>query len=316
MDRRGRIAGVLIAAAASASAAVNAPLLDARWVAPGGELAALTERPPECFAEPDNPAVAQSAAIGRAAFRAPLLLGGQAARAGLSCEGCHRNGRGNPHFLFPGLSGEPGTADVTTALFSRVREDGVFNPRPIPDLAADAPRVSRHPESQALEAFIRDVIVEEFDGAEPPPRVLRGLVDYVRALSSDCPSAPQAVTLAFHLRQADEAVAAAQAAWRAGDAPTTRLMLASARSTLGLIDERFAGRAEVRAAGLELAAIQAAVERGAPDVIQRLALWKASARGWSAGLERGENDSLYMPELLARRLGLRAAAVEGGASVN
>lgn len=309
MDRGRRFARVLIAAAVlatAAAAAVTVPLSDARWVAPGGELAALTERPPECLTPPENPALARSVAIGRAAFRAPLLLGGQAARVGLSCESCHRNGRGNPHFLFPGLSGDPGTADVTTSLFSRVREDGVFNPRPIPDLAADEPRVSRHPESDALAAFVRSVIVEEFDGAEPPPRVLRGLVDYIRALSPDCPTAPQSVTLAYHLRQADEAIAAAQTAWRAGDAATTRLMLSSARSTLGLIDERFPGRTELRAADLELAAIQAAVERGAPDAVQRIALWKAGARGWSAALARDETESLYVPDRLGRRLDARA----------
>ncbi|MGF7473737.1 hypothetical protein WFJ45_23635, partial [Salmonella enterica subsp. enterica serovar Minnesota] len=78
------------------------------------------------------PPLNDSARIGRAAFNSPLLLGGQAARAGLSCASCHRNGRGNPDFHFPGISGAPGTADVTASLLSSHRGDGQFNPKPIP----------------------------------------------------------------------------------------------------------------------------------------------------------------------------------------
>ena len=310
MDRSGRVARVLIAAGAllcAGATALTLPLSDARWAPPEARLSALTERPPECFVEPEDPALARSAAIGRTAFRTPLLLGGQAARVGLTCETCHRNGRGNPQFLFPGLSGAPGTADVTTSLFSRVREDGVFNPRPIPDLAADTPRVSRDPASPALETFIRSVIVDEFDGAEPPPRVLKGLVDYVRALTPQCPSAPQSVTLAFHLQQVDEAMAAAADAWAERDEPTARLMLSSARATLGLIDERFPGRTELRAADLALAAIQDAVDRQTPDAAQRIALWQSASRKWSEPLRRDELKSLYVPHLLDGRLASAAA---------
>ena len=45
-------------------------------------------------------------------FRTPELLGGQAARVGLSCDACHINGRNNPTFYIDGVSGLPGTVDV------------------------------------------------------------------------------------------------------------------------------------------------------------------------------------------------------------
>ena len=48
-----------------------------RWLAPGMRVAALTHQPRECL---DPNADARLVAIGRAAFRDPLLLGGQGAR--------------------------------------------------------------------------------------------------------------------------------------------------------------------------------------------------------------------------------------------
>ena len=74
----------------------------------------LTQHPSTCLTEPNLPAVQRGALL----FESPTLLGGQAAKAGLSCAACHRNGRGNPVFVFPGISGPPGTADVTHGLFS------------------------------------------------------------------------------------------------------------------------------------------------------------------------------------------------------
>src|SRR5687768_90851 len=71
--------------------------------------------------------------------------------------------RGNPDFLFPGLSGAVGTADVTSSIMSSHRGDGTINPKPIPDLAGPPAEriVSRAAESRALESFIRGLIVEE-----------------------------------------------------------------------------------------------------------------------------------------------------------
>ena len=157
----------------------------ARWLPPERQAHRLAYEPTECLAPAADARALRRIAIGRAAFRTPLLLGGQAARAGLSCDSCHRNGRGNPDFRFPGLSGAPGTADVTSSLMSSHRGDGRSNPTLIPDLSgpAHALKVSRDPSARALEAFIRGLIVEEFDGPEPTAMTLDGLAGYVRALS-------------------------------------------------------------------------------------------------------------------------------------
>jgi hypothetical protein len=95
-----------------AATPADLPLRDARWLAAPDLAADLTHQPAECRSPSLDAGLRRSEEIGRIAFRAPLLLGGQAARAGLSCATCHRNGRTNPHFHFPGLSGDAGTADV------------------------------------------------------------------------------------------------------------------------------------------------------------------------------------------------------------
>ncbi len=309
MDRRRQAtliligAGVALAGIALAESATRLPLRAARWLPADRQAHALAYEPTECLVPPADPAAARMVAIGRAAFRTPLLLGGQAARAGLSCNSCHRNGRGNPDFQFPGLSGPPGTADVTSSLMSSHRGDALDNPKPIPDLsgAAHTLKVSRDPADGKLETFIHGLVVEEFDGAEPGTTTLDGLADYVRALSPlGCPTpAEQRVRLAEYLSDASAAVRATQSSLDAHDRTTARLMLASARSALGMIDERFAAstldrdRQLLRNADLELAAIQDAVDAGNADAGLRIAAWLARTSRWSRPLERDEPLSMF-----------------------
>ncbi|HEX7887443.1 MAG TPA: hypothetical protein VF474_15820, partial [Phenylobacterium sp.] len=179
--RRARALGFAVAlGGAAALAADHRPALRAQsWVPAGADLVRIfASQPTECLKAPADPALARSVEIGRAAFRTPLLLGGQAARAGLSCESCHLAGRSNPDFQFPGASGAPGTADVTLSLFSSHRGNGVHDPKPIPDLSG--PRDKLKVAAQDLAPFIRGLVVEEFDGHEPPAAVLQGLADPVR----------------------------------------------------------------------------------------------------------------------------------------
>ncbi|MDB5452117.1 MAG: hypothetical protein JWO33_695, partial [Caulobacteraceae bacterium] len=200
MDRRRTGAAVLGLATAVALAAVAAgsgpPLRAMRWTATGGDpIPDMTEAPTECLRPASSTADALRVEVGRAAFRTPVLLGGQAARAGLTCEGCHRSGRNNPAFHFPGVSGAPGTADVTSSLFSSHRGDNLDNPKPIPDLSGPKRglRIDQSPARPDLELFIHGLVHEEFDGPEPPAEVLAGLAAYVRALDPKaCPSAATA----------------------------------------------------------------------------------------------------------------------------
>jgi hypothetical protein len=305
-----------LAAGAIALAATpgDPPLRAMRWAAPTADPArAFGTTPAECLRPAADPALAQSIEIGRAAFRTPVLLGGQAGRAGVMCETCHKGGRTNPDFLFPGVSGAPGTADVTDSLFSTHRGDDVFDPRPIPDLAASKGilKVDQAPAAKKLEPFLHGLVTEEFDGPEPPAAVLAGLAAYVRALDPKaCPQkAREPITVALLMSDARRALAAGETAAKAGDAPTAVLMTAAARSRLGLIDERFAApglaaeRTRLRAADAELAAIQAALRAKSADAPGRMAAWLAASRPLEAALAKKAPASLFD----ARRLAAAAA---------
>ena len=308
MDRRRQrtralAAAFALAAGAAAAGGAEPPMRAMRWAAPAADpLRAFATAPAECLAIPADPEAALAVEVGRAAFRTPVLLGGQAARAGLSCETCHRSGRDNPDFLFPGVSGAPGTADVTTALFSSHRADGVDDPVPIPDLSGPPERLKTPP--AARRAFIRGLIVEEFDGPEPPARVLDGLVAYVGALTpAACPEPARVrVSAETLMDDARRALAAARAELARGEAPTAVLMVAAARARLGLIDERYAAvpqaQARLRAADAGLSALQEDIRAGAPEAPARLERWLAGAGALTAALARDEARSLFAPERL------------------
>lgn len=291
---------------AGASASHDVPILEARWVAPAARLQALTSRPAECGVDPGGTR-SRSWSIGRAAFRTPLLLGGQAARAGLSCNACHQNGRGNPVFQFPGLSGAAGTADVTSSIMSRTRGDGTFNPKVISDLAVDQPKIS-HSNQGDLEAFIRGLIVEEFDGAEPPRAVLQGLADYVRAVRSGPCDRIKREDLSPETLITETIFAARAALGALGDhdPPTARLMIASARSQLGLIDERYGGaaltrdRARLRRHDDALRTIQTMIDAGAPNVAAAISDWIVAIDRTRPLLRKHVLLSLFSQARLAR----------------
>jgi hypothetical protein len=306
MDRRRARARAVKAVTAAlllagAGDAPRVPIREARWLAPASLFDALSHEPAECLVAPRDPAEQRAVAIGRAAFRAPLLLGGQAARAGMSCATCHRNGRANPAFLFPGLSGLPGTADVTSSLMSSHRGDHVVNPKPIPDLGGPRAllKVSRDPADPALQRFIHGLIVEEFDGPEPSPEVLAGLASYVRALRPEgCRGAGRPIRLGERLDEAETAVALA----RGSQGETRRLLLAAARSALGAVDEHFRllglerDRDALKAADEDLRAIREGGGFGPWD------------RNWPARrrmLLADEGRSLFSPQLLRRVLAQR-----------
>lgn len=307
MDRSQARARVLGATAllllCGAATPRHLPIREARWLQTPDIVEDLTRQPAECLSLPAGEQARRSVELGRIVFRSPLLLGGQAARAGLSCASCHRNGRSNPHFRFPGISGEPGTADVTASLMSKRRGDGTFNPRPIPDLGGDPARLKVKGTNE-LRSFIRGLVVEEFDGPEPPPPVLDGLTAYVLALSPNSCSnlAHSPVTLNAMLTDVETAVRLARDVYANGDVPTARVLLAAARSTLGAIDERFqvpgleANRELLRAADAELRQLQnrEGVSRALFD------RWFAAWPQRSERLRSAEPRSLFSEAVLRR----------------
>ncbi|MEE9432688.1 MAG: hypothetical protein V3V15_00425 [Sphingorhabdus sp.] len=236
---------------AGAVTAAGKPLLQAMaWLAPETHIAALSIEPVTLNTIPSGPDIDTADAEdwnshfrqGEALFRSPALLGGQAAKAGLSCNSCHVNGRGNRHFLFPGISGRAGTADVSNSFFSAKRHNGKFDPAVIPDLTSPG-KLSRDSMSSDLENFIRDLIVEEFDGSEPGEEILNALADYVRNIKAPT-DGPQnrPVTLKSHLENIDDALSSAQWDGVASSERGLHILIAAARHQLSGIHERFAGR--------------------------------------------------------------------------
>jgi hypothetical protein len=312
MDTGQGHARVLIAAAAflicGAAVQSQLPLREARWSQADDLASDLTHQPAECLAWPKDRAMRTSAEIGRVMFHAPLLLGGQAARAGLSCSSCHRNGRTNPNFHFPGISGDPGTADVTASIMSEHRGDGIFNPKPIPDLGGDASKL-KVKGTPKLRDFIHGLITQEFDGPEPSPAVLDGLVAYVSALAPEACGAPaqQAITLSSLLEVVDDATRLAEQSYKSGDRATGRALIGAARSTLGAIDERFQleggeqSRALLRDADSELKQVELADSTSPP----MFAAWRESWPKRKAELRTAEPRSLFSQRLLQRAIGAR-----------
>ncbi len=309
--------GLAAALSGMAASPAGPSIREIRWIAPGSDVAAvLAHRPVECLGPPVLPDSRYAVEIGRVAFRTPMLLGGQAARAGLSCSSCHRNGRSNPVFAFPGLSGAPGTADVTSALFSTRRDDGIDNPVPIPDLGGDKHRlrVDQDPTRPALRDFIRGLVMDEFDGAAPPPAVLAGLAAYVRAMApARCAgSGDEAVTVTADIADVRRAVLAAIAAIDRSDRATAVLMVEGARWQLGRIDERYAfpalgqEQAAIRSAALDLSAALAKANRADRVFRDQLVAWLARTPGWVGPVERAEPRSLYAPAIMT--LALRSAS--------
>ena len=272
-----------------------------RWTAPGSELALLSTQTATCLAGPDDALVLS----GRALFGAPTLLGGQAAKAGLSCASCHINGRDNPHFLLAGVSAVPGTADVTNSFFSAARGNGRFDPVVIPDLAMPG-KVARDPDARALEAFVRNLIVEEFGGQEPTPAMLDVLATYVRAVRA-CPGEPRIGRgLGDQLSAIDDGVAGVRLMIDRADLQGAALSIASMRHQLGLIAERYAGpglaeeREELLAASR---ALQAIGDGDGARIGPALARWKGDFdTGLAKRLRGAEGRSLYDRKRLAKSL--------------
>lgn len=296
----------LLAALAAAAflAAADAPphlLREQAWTAPGPSLAHdLTHAPGECLAQ-STPEIE----AGRALFRSPALLGGPAARAGLSCNACHADGRVNARFLLPELTDRAGAADVTSEWSSRIRGDGVLNPVEIPDLTGAGQRTAfGHALTPSLEAFIRSVVEEEFQGAHPSETALSALVAYVRALDPAACAPEHALTLASAASDVRRALAAAEAA----DPETARFVLLAAQDAMGRLAERLpaqrfaAARTALAHLALELGALREARDI-APALQVALPGWRARFDAEIAALQRQEARTYFNERTLARDLG-------------
>jgi hypothetical protein len=277
-----------------------------RWIGKGSDrVAFLTSQPVECSSRPSSATAALAVDLGRVAFESPVLLGGAAARRGISCSSCHISGRGNPDFFVEGVSNKSGTADVTSSLFSKTRGDGAFNPKVIPDLAARDGAQIRDRKSDKFRIKVHGLIVDEFDGQEPQAAVFEDVRAYLDSLDiGDClnPATREPVSA---LRDLGSASVAAVGASKANEPAETEFWLRVARRRLERIDERFIG--------LDLAEARARIARlsqrlgDQAEAIHAGQTSKATfdAADWLAvqvAVSAGEPKSLYNPAVLKAAL--------------
>ena len=124
-------------------------------------------------------------ALGELAFKSEVLL--QASRSfaiPVSCDSCHPDGGTTNRLFIEGLSGKPGTIDITNRAIT-LYEDGSFNPVNVPSIfgARHTAPYSRSGSFATLREFTKFVVVEEFGGMEPGALTLDALVAYEESLN-------------------------------------------------------------------------------------------------------------------------------------
>lgn len=120
-------------------------------------------------------------AFGDMTFDSPLIFGEPARSLGISCNVCHNKGVTNPQFKIPGLSSYAGGLDVSSVFFAPHANNSLFDPLDTPDLRGirfTAP-YGRNGRFASLRDFIRNVIVNEFNGPEPDPIVVDSMLAYM-----------------------------------------------------------------------------------------------------------------------------------------
>ena len=127
--------------------------------------------------ETDLPLVA----YGDMLFDSPQIFGNPARNLGIACSTCHNRSDVNQRLFIPGASHQPGAIDVDGAFFNPIFNDRRDDPIDIPSLRGlrfTGP-YGRDGRFASLRDFSRNVIVNEFGGAEPTPLMLDALVGYM-----------------------------------------------------------------------------------------------------------------------------------------
>ncbi len=120
-------------------------------------------------------------AYGDMLFDSPEIFGEPARNLGIACSTCHNRGDINRRFLIPGISRQPGSADVDGQFFNHRFNDHRSDALDIPSLRGlrfTAP-YGRDGRFTSLRDFVRNVIVNEFRGDEPTPLMLDAMVAYM-----------------------------------------------------------------------------------------------------------------------------------------
>ncbi|MEM7700793.1 MAG: hypothetical protein AAF251_02540 [Pseudomonadota bacterium] len=299
------------------------PLLEAGWLAPEGQIEALSSEPnvsretvhaaakaSDLSAHfPSEAALRDELLTGEFLFRSPLLLGGQAAKAGLSCQSCHVNGRGNPHFQFAAISDAPGTADTTHSFFSKTLGNRTFDPVPIPDLT-QAGKVDHNPSNGDLEAFITRIVVDEFSGSRAVDEVIGPLATYVRALRlAGLPKEADYRSRSLMRDLTDIQATGEQARLRlkAGQWRAASLLMASAQGQMQNVYERLLAdlhseqRSWLVERSLQAGILRRALNARQASASEQMTQWKTELLE-TPDFTGIEAETLYNPRLLAKAL--------------
>lgn len=121
------------------------------------------------------------AAYGDMLFDSPEIFGDPARSLGIACSTCHNRSDINQRFFIPGISHQAGAADVDGEFFNPRFNDRRSDSLDIPSLRGirfTAP-YGRDGRFAGLRDFTRNVVVNEFAGAEPTPLMLDALVAYM-----------------------------------------------------------------------------------------------------------------------------------------
>lgn len=127
--------------------------------------------------ETDLPLVA----YGDMLFDSAQIFGSPARDLGLACSTCHNRSDVNQRLFIPGASHQPGAIDVDGAFFNPIFNDWRSDPLDIPSLRGlrfTGP-YGRDGRFASLRDFTRNVVVNEFGGAEPTPFMMDALVAYM-----------------------------------------------------------------------------------------------------------------------------------------
>ncbi len=285
--------------------AVPLDLPELSWLAATTDrITALTREPVSCLLPARDTVHATQIRAGELVFGSSALLGGQAAKAQMSCSSCHRNGRGNPDFLFAGVSGAAGTADVTSGVFGKLRADDTFNPVAIPDLALPdgQDQVDRH-DIAALTAFVHGQIEEEFSGAIPPEPVMVALTTYLKAIDMTACSATENRSISWQddWDDAIDAIIFSEQAFANDDGPVAKFYVRSARASLARLYARYIAddHADIRS---RLVVLSRSIAQSTGKSKQQFAS-SQSASELKVLLAEQANHSLYNPQVLMTLLG-------------
>jgi cytochrome c peroxidase len=127
--------------------------------------------------ETDLPLVA----YGDMLFDSPEIFGPMARQLGIACSTCHNRSDINQRFFIPGISHQPGAADVSGGYFNPAFNNRRADSLDIPSLRGlrfTGP-YGRDGRFASLRDFTRNVIVNEFAGPEPTPFILDALEAYL-----------------------------------------------------------------------------------------------------------------------------------------